>query len=458
MGAEMCLEIWVVMLSLCVNILLSCVGAYISYRIILEYIPIFIKRQMYGKDQCKIDNIPVPEPIGVISAAVYLIVMFLFIPFPVYEWSQFESSIPHQKFLMFLSALTAICSAVLLGFADDVLDLRWRHKLLFPTLSSLPLLLVYYVSGKLFLCHLFGTVGSSATIVLPSLIRALFPVQECINIGIFYYVYMGMMIVFCTNAINILAGINGLEAGQAFIIASSVVIFNAVELFRLDPSVSWCHSLSLYFLLPFLGTTSVLLYFNWYPAQVFVGDTFCYWAGMTLASACILGHFSKTMALFLIPQASFCLSCSKFFPLYFSIYFDFCLIKLISIFNFIYSIPQLLHLVPCPRHRLPKYNSKTNTVDMSTIEFKENDLKPLTKVVLDFLDIFGLLYKKIIEKNDVRWAVINNLTLLNLVLKFTGPMHEKKLTEILLTLQVLFSVLAFFIRFYVAYLMYEVVL
>ncbi|EJW87915.1 UDP-N-acetylglucosamine-dolichyl-phosphate N [Wuchereria bancrofti] len=413
------------MLSLCVNILLSCVGAYISYRIILEYIPIFIKRQMYGKDQCKIDNIPVPEPIGVISAAVYLIVMFLFIPFPVYEWSQFESSIPHQKFLMFLSALTAICSAVLLGFADDVLDLRWRHKLLFPTLSSLPLLLVYYVSG------------SSATIVLPSLIRALFPVQECINIGIFYYVYMGMMIVFCTNAINILAGINGLEAGQAFIIASSVVIFNAVELFRLDPSVSWCHSLSLYFLLPFLGTTSVLLYFNWYPAQVFVGDTFCYWAGMTLASACILGHFSKTMALFLIPQAK---------------------LDTFQIFNFIYSIPQLLHLVPCPRHRLPKYNSKTNTVDMSTIEFKENDLKPLTKVVLDFLDIFGLLYKKIIEKNDVRWAVINNLTLLNLVLKFTGPMHEKKLTEILLTLQVLFSVLAFFIRFYVAYLMYEVVL
>ncbi|VDN94972.1 unnamed protein product [Brugia pahangi] len=406
------------MLSLWVNILLSCVGAYISYRIILEYIPIFIKRQMYGKDQCKVYNIPIPEPIGVISAAVYLIVMFLFIPFPVYEWSKFESSIPHQKFLMFLSALTAICSAVLLGFADDVLDLRWRHKLLFPTLSSLPLLLVYYVSG------------SSATIVLPSLIRALFPVQECINIGIFYYVYMGMMIVFCTNAINILAGINGLEAGQAFIIASSVVIFNAVELFRLDPSVSWCHSLSLYFLLPFLGTTSVLLYFNWYPARVFVGDTFCYWAGMTLASACILGHFSKTMALFLIPQ----------------------------IFNFMYSIPQLFHLVPCPRHRLPKYNSKTNTVDMSTVEFKENDLKPLTKMVLDFLNIFGLLYKKIIEKNNVRWAVINNLTLLNLVLKFTGPVHEKKLTEILLILQVLFSVLAFFIRFYVAHLMYEVVL
>ncbi|VDO56803.1 unnamed protein product [Onchocerca flexuosa] len=78
------------MLSLWVNILLSCIGSYISYQIILEYIPVFVKRQMYGKDQCKVNNIPIPEPIGVISAAVYLIVMFIFIPFPVYEWSQLE--------------------------------------------------------------------------------------------------------------------------------------------------------------------------------------------------------------------------------------------------------------------------------------------------------------------------------------------------------------------------------
>jgi len=35
---------------------------------------------------------------------------------------------------------------VLLGFADDVLDLRWRHKLLLPTIASLPLLMVYYVN------------------------------------------------------------------------------------------------------------------------------------------------------------------------------------------------------------------------------------------------------------------------------------------------------------------------
>jgi len=41
---------------------------------------------------------------------------------------------------------------------------------------------------------------------------------------------MGMLAVFCTNAINILAGINGIEAGQSLVIAASIIIFNILEL------------------------------------------------------------------------------------------------------------------------------------------------------------------------------------------------------------------------------------
>ena len=63
-----------------------------------------------------------------------------------------------------------------------------------------------------------------------------------------------------------------------------------------------------------------------YPSRVFVGDTFCYFAGMTFAVVGILGHFSKTMLLFFMPQ----------------------------VFNFLYSLPQLLHIIPCPRHRMPR--------------------------------------------------------------------------------------------------------
>lgn len=135
---------------------------------------------------------------------------------------------------------------ILLGFADDVLDLRWRHKLLLPTIASLPLLMVYYVNFN------------STTVVLPGIVHSI--VGSSINIGFLYYVYMGMLAVFCTNAINILAGINGLEVGQALIIASSIVVFNVIQI--VNDSVAEKHQLSLYFMLPYIATTSALWNFN----------------------------------------------------------------------------------------------------------------------------------------------------------------------------------------------------
>ena len=55
----------------------------------------------------------------------------------------------YNNLLALLAGLVSICTAILLGFADDILDLRWRHKLLFPSLSSLPLLIMYFMSGCL---------------------------------------------------------------------------------------------------------------------------------------------------------------------------------------------------------------------------------------------------------------------------------------------------------------------
>ncbi|CAN0556793.1 unnamed protein product, partial [Ectocarpus sp. 8 AP-2014] len=41
-----------------------------------------------------------------------------------------------------------------------------------------------------------------------------------------YMVYMGLLAVFCTNAVNIYAGINGLEAGQSFVVACAILAHN----------------------------------------------------------------------------------------------------------------------------------------------------------------------------------------------------------------------------------------
>lgn len=48
--------------------------------------------------------------------------------------------------MQLIGALLAICCMIFLGFADDVLNLRWRHKLLLPTMASLPLLMVYFTN------------------------------------------------------------------------------------------------------------------------------------------------------------------------------------------------------------------------------------------------------------------------------------------------------------------------
>jgi UDP-N-acetylmuramyl pentapeptide phosphotransferase/UDP-N-acetylglucosamine-1-phosphate transferase len=71
------------------------------------------------------------------------------------------------------------------------------------------------------------------------------------------------------------------------------------------PLTADAHYFSLYLIIPFIAVTAALLKHNWYPSRVFVGDTFCYFAGMTFAVVGILGHFSKTMLLFFIPQVPF---------------------------------------------------------------------------------------------------------------------------------------------------------
>ncbi len=43
------------------------------------------------------------------------------------------------------------------------------------------------------------------------------------------------------------------------------------------------HLFSAYLMLPLATTSLALLHFNWYPSRVFVGDTFTYFAGMTIA-------------------------------------------------------------------------------------------------------------------------------------------------------------------------------
>ena len=110
-----------------------------------------------------------PESFGVLIGCIFLVAMFLFIPVPF----TFEDAaamdvatggkpltFPHEEFVELIVALLSICCMILLGFADDVLDLRWRHKLMLPTIATLPLLMVYYVNYN------------STTVIMPKFVRS----------------------------------------------------------------------------------------------------------------------------------------------------------------------------------------------------------------------------------------------------------------------------------------------
>lgn len=99
---------------------------------------------------------------------------------------------------------------------------------------------------------------NSTTIIVPKPLRSFFGFS--VDLWLLYYVYMGMLAVFCTNAINILAGVNGLEVGQSIIIAISVLIFNIVEL---SGELWKAHQFSIYFMVPYIFTSLGLFKYNW---------------------------------------------------------------------------------------------------------------------------------------------------------------------------------------------------
>ena len=374
-----------------------------------------------------------PEALGIVPGAIFLIcLMFCLVGFATNHPQKVRDIenhkcllVGHEKFyapsilicmynypqlLDLNSALLSICFMLFLGFTDDVLEWPWRYKLFLPSVASLPLLCCYEGSTSIvvpiplrsYLMH----AGELTT--FGEFLCRLVVVDEnadgsIINLGTFYLAYMGLLSVFCTNAINIYAGINGLEVGQSYIIGCAVLYHNFIEIQSNGESAE-NHVFSAMIVVSFLGVSTALLRYNWFPASVFVGDTYTYFAGMTFAVVGILGHFSKTLLLFFIPQ----------------------------ILNFIWSIPQLFRFVPCPKHRLPKFNPMTGLMEPSMVMIPATTRGGKRK-----------------RKDMV------NMTLINIFLQIFGPMHEQTLCIALLTFQAVCCGLGLYFRYNLAQVIFD---
>ncbi|OBA23181.1 hypothetical protein METBIDRAFT_34539 [Metschnikowia bicuspidata var. bicuspidata NRRL YB-4993] len=444
------------------------VGYVVTSHLIPRLGASFMKVGLKGKDLLKPGPVqPIPESMGVVPAVTYMVLLVTIIPFVFFKYlvsflamaneedlsalynAQYHlvdnhNLFPHNKLAEYLSGALCLMCTLLLGFFDDLFDIRWRHKFFLPAVASLPLLIVYYVNFSVtsVVVPLFVTstaVGETAlewlsgfcnwanamvtwitglkfTTLTTDYHFAAVSAPKLLDLGIFYYAYMSALSIFAPNSINILAGINGLEVGQSIVLA---VIFLANDMcYLMSSSISMAaydsHMLSAIFIIPFLGVSLGLFQYNFYPAQVFVGDTYCYFSGMVFAIVGILGHFSKTLLIFLLPQ----------------------------ILNFVYSVPQLFNIVPCPRHRLPKFDEQTGLMNVSYGELAKSSR--MNSLFLETLAFFKLVK---VERNE-RGGItrFSNLTIINLALVWFGPMREDKLCLFLLLVQLFVGISMLVVR------------
>ncbi|KAK5700380.1 tunicamycin resistance protein [Elasticomyces elasticus] len=409
-----------------------------TYALIRWTGDVFIKRGYKGRDLSKKNAVEIPEAMGLVCALVYLLAVVNFLPFAFkrdiadvtsaatnkerllealdIETGRFLHRFPLEKLASYGFAYGTLASVTILGILDDSFDMRWRHKFFIPAFAALPMLALYYVD--------FGVTH----VVVPLPLREY--LGDLVDLGGFYYLYMAAISIFCPNCINILAGVNGIEVGQSLVIALLIVLNDMLYIL---PTVNQphpaaeSHLFSVYLLLPFIGVSLALLKHNWFPAKVFVGDTYCYFAGMVFAVVGILGHFSKTLLLLFIPQ----------------------------IFNFIYSAPQLFAIVPCPRHRLPRFNARTGLLEPSVATFTdEKPLRPLVGEVLKLLDRVKLLRVQVSEEGRV--TETTNFTILNLWLVWRGPLREDRLAIEILVMQTAVGLLGLLVRHKLALLLFTV--
>lgn len=91
------------------------------------------------------------------------------------------------------AVMITIIGTVLLGFADDMIDLQWRYKLIFPFFLVIPIVKVF----------------SGSTIILIPYPASII-MGESLDLSYLFFLYITLLGIYCTNTINIYAGINGL--------------------------------------------------------------------------------------------------------------------------------------------------------------------------------------------------------------------------------------------------------
>lgn len=219
---------------------------------------------MTGKDVNKPDRPEVAEMGGLVIVAAFSLGLLTAIAF-----ENFGYALNRVDTRMLLAALCSVLIVALIGVFDDLISVRKAYKLVAPVVAALPLV----------------AVKAGATAVK-------LPLVGEIEFGLLYpllLVPIGMT--GAANAANILGGFNGLEAGLGLIASSAL----AVICYTRQEFTAFLVLASL------AGPLLATLFFNWYPAKIFIGDVGTLSIGAALCAASVLGNCETAGVLVMIP-------------------------------------------------------------------------------------------------------------------------------------------------------------
>ena len=256
------------------------ITACLSAGILLHFmIPQLRKVGITGKDMNKPDQPEVAEMGGLAIAAGFSAGMLVAIALETFS----KALSTNVDLISLLAAFVTVLAISIIGIADDLLSIPQRLKALAPIAAALPLVAIKAGDTNL-LIPFFGQ----------------------LNIGLLYPLFLVPFgLTGAANAVNMLAGFNGLETGMGAIAVGAL----AIIAYKLGATTS------LILLIAALGAIVATLYFNWYPARIFVGDVGTLSIGTIIATAVILGNCELAGVILIIPYGlDFLLKAKNRFP------------------------------------------------------------------------------------------------------------------------------------------------
>ena len=167
-------------------------------------------------------------------------------------------------------ALFIVVGHFILGFLDDYIKVVKKRNL---GLKARQKLLGQIIIAAVTIYVVINYLGIETTIWLPIF-------DSTIDLGIFYYVLVLLVIVGASNAVNLTDGLDGLASGCMAIAASC---YGVICLLTLHYNLA-------IFCAATVGACIGFLRFNFHPARIFMGDTGSLALGGAFAAMGILTH------------------------------------------------------------------------------------------------------------------------------------------------------------------------